>query len=643
MNIALQMLAMSSGGSVTYQSPQEIAQEMTAPTQLTHVFQITDSRLTRKASPLITGTDAIKWGGFSADYFSPLDRSGAHDASNIGNNSGDTTTASAELAGNINAYSPGNPLEVRFIGGAAGSIGSQNALLCRMATTLTTSSANYTNFWTRMAASGESAKLRGLYFKHSGGMSGAPKARLHWHATGSLFTDSGNIQGDYVTDTTGSGYGEMPAAEIPDDYDWDTYTGPGFEVVSENGTASVENEVLVLPTPLWVEAETGIVLHSWGEGGRSVDGFLSTSIFPDALLNDLAPMYGARRWFWIDLGTNNPSANDQAAHVTKITALIERCRASSPGASIILTTSYPASADAGIVPYYVLAAREVADAVDGVCLLDTWEAMPTYADGVTAGFYSDTVHLNDTGTSHYGHVIGQLALAKANAIDLNSVTSSLRFSAEPDQITITGSGVSEWANSATPADSVAQSTDSARPAYVTSWRQTRGAIQGASGDYLQLATFAGGAKAGAATYYIACEWADDSIDLTLFDSGGDATNRQLLQNLTDGSKRRPNMYAGANGNPNVAIPALSPCIIRLVFNGAASSMLIEPHGKSVISFTGISPGTNSLTGLTLLANRIGTGSWGEKLAHFQRIDGVAPAEDGEILTELRARYGIYSL
>jgi hypothetical protein len=46
-----------------------------------------------------------------------------------------------------------------------------------------------------------------------------------------------------------------------------------------------------------------------------------------------------------------------------------------------------------------------------VLCLDTFTALPAYAAGVTAGYYSDTVHYNSTGQNAYCSKIWQLLAA----------------------------------------------------------------------------------------------------------------------------------------------------------------------------------------------------------------------------------------
>ena len=60
-------------------------------------------------------------------------------------------------------------------------------------------------------------------------------------------------------------------------------------------------------------------------------------------------------------------------------------------------------------------------------------------------------------------------------------------------LTVTGSGASAWVDQFGNGNDLAQSTDAARMALVSGWRNGKAALQGATGDYIDRATYTGGA------------------------------------------------------------------------------------------------------------------------------------------------------
>ncbi|HXS16048.1 MAG TPA: SGNH/GDSL hydrolase family protein, partial [Polyangiaceae bacterium] len=101
-----------------------------------------------------------------------------------------------------------------------------------------------------------------------------------------------------------------------------------------------------------------------------------------------------------------------AAHASKVQQLIERLRQAWPLAPVILTSAF-ASSQSGDNPYYRAAAADIAAEVDGILYLDTYGALPNYADGVAAGYYGDQVHYNATGDRALFRAIDELIVTAA--------------------------------------------------------------------------------------------------------------------------------------------------------------------------------------------------------------------------------------
>lgn len=364
----LHIAALSSGSS--YQTAKEIAEELINPTKLTHLFLLGDSRTANIGRFTDQNDTQIKWAGFRVP-FNTLDTVG-HDAEPSGIAGGNIPTPSPHLGGNINAWCPLQSYEVEFTGTDEPGSGSNATLSrCFYATSDGPSQANFPTFWSYV--NGKAAKFRALAYRHAGAASSTPGIAAHWRGGGTNFGDAGNVAGSYVTDFTGTGYIEV-SADIADSYAWGSYTTPSAELVAQPLTGTVLNETVAF-VDAWFETTIGTVLHDWSVIGRSLDGFLDSSVFDPAMFSTLVPLYGENRIGAIALGTNNPLGNTQEQHETKTAQLISLFRVGTPGGSMILETCYAAATDTGGTTYYADACRSLAATVPGTLLVDTYKAM----------------------------------------------------------------------------------------------------------------------------------------------------------------------------------------------------------------------------------------------------------------------------
>lgn len=615
-------------GGLSPSTPTEIAQELVSPTKQTHWLLIGDSRTTAKQRQYMQANTSVVWDGTPEISANAADTTG-HDTDATSGYSGDTAPTSPFIGGEPTWF-PGVAFECEFSGGTEPGAGS-NATLSRMSYAGGPSEANYPLLWNTLE-DGQSAKLRCLYYKHAGGTT-TQGVRLHARFGGSNFGDAGNYDsGAASIDSTGSGYGEL-SVNIPDSHDWSTYDTLNADVVAEPSTATETDAIFAYMPPFLQGDGNGAILHSYSVGGRSIDGILSR--MPAALFTDFFPLLGDNRGMWVDIGTNNPAGNDKAAHKTKVQALIDRFRAGSPNAPVILTSSYPASTDSG-EPYYVTAHRELADENDGVLFLDTYNAAPSYADANALGLMSDTVHYTDNGVSVWAARMSDLIHEAAEEWHPTDET-SLRQYVDETGFTLNGGAASAWMDQSSYSADYAQGTAAAQPTVVGNWRNGRSAIQGGSGDHM-LSSYT--AVSQACTIYMAGEWKQDASQTyqNLWDGAG--AGRTLVRRYGAGGSI--GVYAGDTEffAPDFADGA--PYIMRLVLDGASSSIKFWTDGSLSSQGTG-SPGSNAPDGEYLGAGSGGVANYNlGKTASRAMFSGAHDGDelDTEMLAYLRKRLQI---
>jgi hypothetical protein len=301
---------------------------------------------------------------------------------------------------------------------------------------------DFTLLFARLQSAGESARLRATYWRQADG-AGMPGVQL-WHRVGENSSAAGNGLSLAINDSSGVGYGEL-SVSVPAGYDWATY-GPlaRWDLRAAPSSPTVAGSAFALSEYPWLEMETGAVLHSWSMSGRSIEGFLPYADgvgYDPSIWSDYVPLLGDHRMAWIDLGTNNLRSNTQAEHEAKLKELIALFRSGSPGAPVMITTAYPRETDADVTPYYVAAARNVAASVPGVLLVDTYEEMPLYSEGVALGYYLDATHYNTAGVAAWMSKISALIAVAAD--DLFAAAGDSLFEVH-GEVGTNGSGLFRW-------------------------------------------------------------------------------------------------------------------------------------------------------------------------------------------------------
>lgn len=388
-----------------FPSPRQIARMLMEPKKKHHLIVLGDSRNSTKQTFALTYCVEVAWSGALTEYVNALDATnGAHDSTGIAATINETVN-SPWLGGKAIWMPLGSGVETKFAGIPEPGSGDNNVIMRVYSSPPRLSKERTPLLWKAFEAGGE-VLHRVIYYRHAQAPSASPGLSISHRARGSNFSDPGNLQGEYVYDMTGAGYGTIELV-LPDGYDWTTYDAPNLEMVAKPLAVTVADEIAIVSTP-WLEKNgPGIVYFPLARGGWSVDGWVDERIIPNSLFDDFLPLVAQEPIFWLDLGTNNPAKNSQIQHVEKMIRLIERVRSVWPYAPILLTSAF-ASSLSGSDPYYRAAAAALAEEVHGLLYLDTYGAMPDYPSGQNLGYYSDEVHYNDLGNAAFFTMVGQL-------------------------------------------------------------------------------------------------------------------------------------------------------------------------------------------------------------------------------------------
>lgn len=588
--IGLSISAVAQRTEPTYLTSQQIAQELVSPTGLTHCFFMGDSRTANISRFLDQNCPQIAWAGARIPLL-VLDTVG-HDSAASGITSGDEPTPSQHLAGNINSWCPFEAYEVEFTGVAEPGSGASSILSrCFYPSSNGPTEANYPNLWAN--AAGGTAKFRALYYKHGGSTpTTQPGITAHWRVTGNNFGGD-NSNGDYVYDFSGSGYGEV-WTDIQDG--WATYPTASPELTAQPLTATTAGQIVAF-VAAWVEAEEGIVMHDWSVGGRSIDGWIDDSVFDPDMFSFLLPLFGENRMLWIDIGQNNPEANDAAEHKAKVLELISRFRLGTPGGSVILTTSYPSSTD-GATTYYADAHREIAAETPGVLLIDTFEAMPTYTESAALGYHADAVHFNDTGRAAWCDCVGHLISQAAGTFTIDDLGLDLFLRISGDDVTVTSSPDVDQANdSSGEASHLAQATAADKPHLLADWRNGRAAIEFDGTDYLSRAAFTAGEIAQPYTTWDVFETPNAVVSVLFGGSiaGGSSKRGDVFVYDTGAGDWAWAIYAGAQDFVSTAtVEPEVPAMLEVLWNGSSTSSRYLELGQAEDVNTGLIAGSQAL-------------------------------------------------
>lgn len=185
---------------------------------------------------------------------------------------------------------------------------------------------------------------------------------------------------------------------IPANFDWVTNNLPDIGCVCAPNIAMTTANKVVAISPAWLELPTGFIMHEVGcISGRSIRALVNQEATTAETLNEAIPAHSKNNVLWLEIGTNNTGSQTVDQFQSDLSTFITRFRNGKLDVPVIIMTAYQASADAGVQPYYVTAAKNIAAVDSGVVVIDTWNALPSYTVGNGLGYYSDTVHYNSTG------------------------------------------------------------------------------------------------------------------------------------------------------------------------------------------------------------------------------------------------------
>jgi hypothetical protein len=215
-----------------------------------------------------------------------------------------------------------------------------------------------------------------------------------------------------ITNTIGDGL-EIAEVLIPDGfYDWDVQTAPGLRWTPVPGGANPAGTMFQWVDFPWLELDgPGIVHHDHALPGTPASRWSIPAMYGPAMWREHHGLYGPHQILWLSHGANAP--DDLATYISWYTAAIALFRAVHPNGPVVLDTVYPSSTS-GADPVYRQAIFDVAAAIPGVLVLDTY-TVRTFAEAQANGWIDDGVHYNPAGKDAYAADVGDLVLAAATA------------------------------------------------------------------------------------------------------------------------------------------------------------------------------------------------------------------------------------
>ena len=204
-------------------------------------------------------------------------------------------------------------------------------------------------------------------------------------------------------------------------------------------------------------------------------------------------------------------------------------------------------------------------------------------------------------------------------------------------VTLNGSDVSALADQSGYNNHITQATPANQPAYLaTGGPNSQPALQGAATKYLSVNTFNQGATGVDTTFYSVVGYSGGSGDERLFDGG---SGRQIFQANTV-VEIWAGSFAGTVSKPS------GYGIHTAVFDNTASEQYLRKDGTSTTSETGLSTGTNTLNGFTLLGTNV-TKNWLGTVSEIVGYSGTVPSDDSAANAanhaQLEAQYDITPL
>ncbi len=220
------------------------------------------------------------------------------------------------------------------------------------------------------------------------------------------------------------------------------------------------------------------------------------------------------------------------------------------------------------------------------------------------------------------------------------VTNGLKLFLIADKGITIGTGVSAWADQSGNGNDVSQGTPASQPAFVSSWRNGKAALQGASGKSLARASFTGGAIAQPMTMVVAGSWAPTPT--TVMIDGTGASNRTLVGKDTGG------LWAHGHDSFGPGVGTANTADVPFY----AISDFTSPESTSLARIVALSKGAEqgtsdpggveqTMTGITVGATYVPSNNWDGKIAMvliYSRI--LTNSEKSALESWVRNYYGI---
>lgn len=219
--------------------------------------------------------------------------------------------------------------------------------------------------------------------------------------------------------------------------------------------------------------------------------------------------------------------------------------------------------------------------------------------------------------------------------------SGIQFWVKADTgITLNSTTVSGWADQSLTGDSnknLAQGTAAAQPTYNSSDAGYNGqaTLSFDSGDYMVSGTWSS-SLAQPATHYLVGSTAVNGAADPLATDGIDASNRQSISGLIGTGKWT--IYAGSAAVTVPTTTTVAKHVVCASFAGVSSAVYVDTYSAAEVSAT---PGTHSLTGVTVGARYSGSNQWAGKIAELIIYSGTHTEEQRRVVMQyLGTKYGI---
>jgi hypothetical protein len=396
-----------------YLFPQEIAQLLTAPTDLVRLIGLGDSLLAARVPYFCQSCYEVPWVG-AIQYGASI----RYD--NAGVQNVELSTVGAPLAAAVSPLIGGDvtwfPLgdhEVEFLGGLI--LGT--SISARISAHVH-AAVDFPLMWANLV--GMPARARTIAYRHAAAPTTEPGVLMVARSTAdaSYPVVAPNYQSPVTYDFTGSGYVSLDAA-IPDTFNWAGSATVNAELIAVPSADTTNNEIVAYHQP-WIEGNgPGVVFLEWSVGGVTGARYASNVLFPPSLFEpggffQTFADTGQPVLYWA-LGANSPN-EAVAIQEIWIETVIGLFRSAFPNAPVILTTTHFGNNAPSYDLNMLTATRNVAARTLGCLLLDTYLYWGNWRRGNAAGYYGDVIHLGAAGELVKCAMIGDMLHDVASGI-----------------------------------------------------------------------------------------------------------------------------------------------------------------------------------------------------------------------------------